>query len=381
MGTLWYHDHRVMFTSQNVYKGCAGFYLLYNDKDCGDETNTAGYRLPGVRNPADFYAPVLYDIPLMLADRRFDEDTGRLYFDLFEKDGILGDTFLVNGKVQPYLYVAPRRYRFRILDGGPSRFYHLFLTDKATNTSIPFWQIANDGNLLPRPLKVNSVVLSVAERMDVVIDFKKWAGRTLYLEDRMAQADGRGPDANVGAPGALLPAGKGRFLLQFRVSAAAVADNSIDFETSPNVQFYGMPARPVPRVARSFRFRRDNNLWTINGKLFPDDASEVRFRVKMNTAEQWTFENQIEDWMHPIHVHFEEFQMVSRNALMIGPGHPEYGRKDVARLQHGEKITGLWRFRDFQGRYPLHCHNTLHEDHAMMLAWEIDDTGDSTGTP
>src|SRR5262249_16883042 len=31
MSTLWYHDHRVDFTSQNVYKGLAGFYLLLNE--------------------------------------------------------------------------------------------------------------------------------------------------------------------------------------------------------------------------------------------------------------------------------------------------------------------------------------------------------------
>jgi hypothetical protein len=28
LSTLWYHDHRVDFTAQNVYKGLAGFYLL-----------------------------------------------------------------------------------------------------------------------------------------------------------------------------------------------------------------------------------------------------------------------------------------------------------------------------------------------------------------
>src|SRR5262249_56196266 len=28
MSTLWYHDHRVDFTSQNTYKGLLGFFLL-----------------------------------------------------------------------------------------------------------------------------------------------------------------------------------------------------------------------------------------------------------------------------------------------------------------------------------------------------------------
>jgi FtsP/CotA-like multicopper oxidase with cupredoxin domain len=85
--------------------------------------------------------------------------------------------------------------------------------------------------------------------------------------------------------------------------------------------------------------------------------------------------------MHPIHIHFEEFQMLRRNGRAIVPGDSEYARKDVMRLQHGEENTAVWRFRDFEGRYPMHCHNTLHEDHAMMMRWDIDGTGDSKGKP
>jgi hypothetical protein len=34
------------------------------------------------------------------------------------------------------------------------------------------------------------------------------------------------------------------------------------------------------------------------------------------------------------------------------------------------------RFRDFEGQYPIHCHNVLHEDHAMMAMFEIQDKSD-----
>jgi FtsP/CotA-like multicopper oxidase with cupredoxin domain len=53
----------------------------------------------------------------------------------------------------------------------------------------------------------------------------------------------------------------------------------------------------------------------------------------------------------------------------------------VARLQFSEQIELFFRFRDFLGRYPLHCHNVVHEDHAMMLLWEIDATGDTNPRP
>src|SRR4030095_1523437 len=31
--------------------------------------------------------------------------------------------------------------------------------------------------------------------------------------------------------------------------------------------------------------------------------------------------------------------------------------------------------RDWQGMFMQHCHNTVHEDHAMLMRWEIDDGG------
>jgi FtsP/CotA-like multicopper oxidase with cupredoxin domain len=378
LSTLWYHDHRVGFTAQNVYKGLAGFYLLFNQYDTGDETT--GFRIPGVWGDG-FYAPRKYDIPLMLADRMFDPESGAMFFDLFNTDGILGDRFLVNGKVQPYLEVEPRRYRFRVLDSGPSRFYQLFLTDQDTNTAIPFWQISNDGNLLPKPLKVTSLVLSVAERADIIIDFRPFAGMTLYLENRLNQIDGKGPVANVGAPLSLVPPGQGNFLLQFRVGTGAVDDYSRDPETDPNIAYYNLPSRPLPRISRNFNFDRELQTWTVNHKPFPDSADVVGFRVRKNSAEQWTIFNTSGGWMHPIHIHFEEFRMLARNGVPIGPGNVEYSRKDVLRLQHGESNTVFFRFRDFEGRYVVHCHNTIHEDHAMMMRFDIDATGDLLREP
>src|SRR5215472_12230532 len=119
LSTLWYHDHRVDFTSQNTYKGLVGFYLLFNEHDTGNE-NT-GFRLPSfVPNASD--AEHTFDIPLAFADKVFDS-SGDLAFDLFNLDGILGDKFVVNGIINPVAHVAARRYRFRLLNTGPSRFY------------------------------------------------------------------------------------------------------------------------------------------------------------------------------------------------------------------------------------------------------------------
>jgi FtsP/CotA-like multicopper oxidase with cupredoxin domain len=44
-------------------------------------------------------------------------------------------------------------------------------------------------------------------------------------------------------------------------------------------------------------------------------------------------------------------------------------------LKHNDRDELFFRFRDFHGKYPMHCHNLVHEDHAMMIMWEIDPNG------
>ena len=86
----------------------------------------------------------------MLADKAFDRD-GQLFFDIFNFDGFLGDVMTVNLAYKPYFEVERRKYRFRILNASVSRFFKLAL--EASGASQPIIQIANDGNLLPHPVR------------------------------------------------------------------------------------------------------------------------------------------------------------------------------------------------------------------------------------
>lgn len=362
LSTLWYHDHRIGFTAQNTYKGLVGFYLLFNEFDTGDETT--GFRLPSFPE---------YDIPMVLADRNFDPDTGLLTFDMFALDGLLGDRFLVNGKVQPFLNVEPRRYRFRWLNVGPSRFYQLFVTDLQNNgAAVPYWLIANDGNLLPKPLQLTSIELGVANRMDVIVDFSQFAGQTLYLENRLQQISGAGPT------GTIVPGGQGNLLLKINVSGndGNVEDNSA--EPDDINQFYPLPdTSQKPAVTRIFKFDRLNGMWSINGQF--SECDTPRFTVTQNTAERWILTNFSGNWEHPIHIHLEEHQIISRNFQK--PPNYEVARKDVSILHENERVEVFERFRDFTGRYILHCHNMVHEDDAMLLRWDVEPEGDTNRTP
>src|SRR3984885_6712954 len=320
LSTLWYHDHRVDFTSQNTYKGLVGFYCLFNQFDTGNEET--GFHLPSFPQ---------FDIPLLFSDKVYDPNTGDLVFDLFNLDGILGDKFLVNGTIQPFFEVSPRRYRFRLLDVGPSRFYEFFLTDPSNlSANNQFFLIGTDGNLLPNPIQVSSVRIGPAERVEVIIDFSKFAGKTIYLENRLLQINGQGPVPTPPFTGAhfgpqvecrnasgtvlsdILPAGAGNLLLQFQVSSKAVQDNSVNPATNPT--FYQLPSTNVaPRIIRTFKFDRLNGQWSVNGQFM--DCNEFRFTVSQNSSEQWILTNLTGDWTHPIHIHLEEHQILTRNGL------------------------------------------------------------------
>ena len=156
----------------------------------------------------------------------------------------------------------------------------------------------------------------------------------------------------------------------------------------------------TPRVTRSFNFDQGRNgQWTINGNLF--SCTTARFTVQQNSLEQWNFQNGW-NWSHPIHVHMEEHQVIKGAPGLYGSSSDDnvdysrwgsqycwsgcssssetgvnLARKDTVRLTPKSSATIKMRFRDWLGRYPMHCHNVIHEDHAMMLRFDIDDTGDN----
>ncbi len=362
LGTLWYHDHRMDFTAGNVYRGLAGMYLMFDHIDSGNENDMT----PGaLRLPSDV-GPGGHDVPLVIQDRQFDSG-GYAWMDPFESKGFLGNKYCVNGKIQPKFAVKPRKYRFRLLDASLSRFYELYLTTSA-GVNQTFQYIANDGNLLPAPLKMNKVALGPAERGDIVIDFSQFAGQQLYLVNRLIQKDGRGPEGaltNVrNAAGDLVNAGVQ--ILRFDVEVAT-ASNTADPSRVP-ATLRALPPINLAEVVktRSFEFDKENEIWTVNGKIF--DPHVVYASPKRGTTEIWTLRGK-GSWHHPVHIHMTEGRILSRNGK-APPAH-ESGRKDVYVLKPDETVRVLMRFSDFTGKYLMHCHNLTHEDHAMMVRWDV----------
>lgn len=356
LGSLWYHDHMIDFTATNVYAGLSGMAIFYDHIDSGDENDkkNKALRLPG--NMQFGGAPGQangYDISLILHDVRFDSN-GNPTYNVFDTDGHLGDLITVNRKVMPFLNVERRKYRFRIYDGGPSRFYELQLSDAS-----PFFIISNDGNLLEEPVEATTIVLGPANRQDVIIDFSRYKpGQAIELLNIMEQINGQGPS------GRRLEGPNKMNVMQFRVIDSNVVDNSQvpDFlRKLPSINLNEVVAE------REWVFDHDMGLWTVNGSFM--DPTVISAAPRQGTAEIWNFRNAGSSWAHPCHVHFEEFQVLEWNGK--APTGVLKSRKDVATLGPNDHAKVFYRFDDFVGRYVIHCHNNVHEDNAMMLRWDI----------
>jgi len=164
----WYHPHPHGLTAGQVYRGMFGLIEVEDD----DER--------ALRVGLDLI-PGKSEIPLILQDRRGTEyvatDTDRLH-------GVLGNDILVNGTVCPYLDVASRVYRFRVLNASNARTYRLGMRT-ADGKALPFTLIGTDAGLLAAPRRCAEAFVSSAERIDILVDLTDAAvGDTIVVETR-----------------------------------------------------------------------------------------------------------------------------------------------------------------------------------------------------
>ena len=389
MSSHWFHDHMFEFTAQNVYKGNAALHNIYSAIDRGNEAIEDGVNLRLPSGTAKDWGNLEYDVNLMVADKAFDA-SGQLRFDIFDTDGFLGDLITVNLAYKPYFEVERRKYRFRILNGSVARMYKIGLSD-----GKPFYWIGNDGNLLPKPLLATALdIQGVAERFDIVIDFTQWSvGSKVAMVNLAEHSDGKMVSKVLSLSEALsgksADPGVGAFL-EFRIvrepAQPDVSQVPVNLIPTPSL------AAPVARE-RVFEFGRGANqtipeganpstssqgpwgIKTNGGAMLAAAYSRITAQPQFNTREVWTLRNGGGGWDHPVHIHFEEGQILSRDGSAANVPTWERGRKDVYRLRPGGEVKISLQFRDWGGMFMEHCHTTTHEDHAMLMRWDISNPG------
>ncbi|KAL7271847.1 hypothetical protein RUND412_005363 [Rhizina undulata] len=329
--TLWYHDHAMAQTTVNVYAGLAGLYILQ------DSALEASLGLPQGN----------YDVPLLITSR-FYTAAGNITDESAERTSTYGDTFSVNGQILPYLSVEPRKYRFRILNVAVSRAFNLSLED--FSVFVPFWVVGSDGGFMVRPVETRSLVLSMAERWEIIVDFSGFEGKNLTLKQTniFADTDFVGTDK----------------VMQFRVGST-VSNKAGNGPLPTTLVALDFP-HDKSTIDQTFIFSRAiGRPWTINGQVFPGAQNRILRNVPRGTTEKWLLSGS-GGWSHPVHVHLVDFQIVSR-----GVGNPnqspgrttveEYERvavKDIAVLGTNEEVIVLAKY-------------AVHEDHDMMATFNV----------
>ena len=90
----------------------------------------------------------------------------------------------------------------------------------------------------------------------------------------------------------------------------------------------------------------------------------------LGDVEIWELREPSGGWFHPVHIHLVDFKILDRN------GRPPFAVRERAegrRLRRRERDRAGDRAlrAAASGSYMMHCHNLVHEDHDMMLQFEV----------
>jgi len=400
---MWYHDHYVGDTRMNVVAGLAGGYLLRDGFDSGSNP-----LLPG---------PIgQYELQIVVQDRQFNRDGSLLYpTDPASENGpwiaeYFGDVMLVNGKIWPNLVVEPAVYRFRVLNGCNARILNLRIG------RVPMHIIGAEGGLLPlNPVATHKLVMAPAERFDVICDFRRFAGQTLFMTNST-------PSAPVSTPAPPLTPVM-RIKVKHRASSGAPMSipRAGSLPHNPHITALTRLGPPqlsggsVPgRMITLNEVGADTASWRLNLNAHPyGDSNPVVETLKWNRVEDWYYVNATPD-THPMHTHLFTFKVIGRynydatgyaakyggptgvpqhdvstlapflTSKLIPPDPSEAGFKDTVKANPGQVTVVRAKYSlpstalNKKGhlvtpqKYVHHCHIVDHEDNDMMERFVVE---------
>jgi FtsP/CotA-like multicopper oxidase with cupredoxin domain len=408
-GTMWIHDHRFFFTAENVYKGNFGMVNYYSGPDRGNEALADGINLRLPSGALLDWGNIDFDVNLIVSDAAF-RPNGQLFFDIFTTDGFLGDVPLVNGAYTPFFEVLPRKYRFRLLNASMSRFWKFALAGPS-GSAVPFQFIANDGNFVVNPIALTTLdQQGSGERYDIVVDFSKFrvGDRIRLVNQLQMRDDGRGPKQELTLAQALAGDPNDPCIgpvMEFRIASSVrsvdapgftYSSSSGDPSVVPTILTQQIPiVAPVrTRLVEVGRSGNGDSRDPVTGQCTPScpESASFPWTVRVNgqqahsmnanritdviprpgEIEHWTFVNGGGGWDHPVHLHFEEGVTINRGTDPI-PATEKLVRKDVWRIGTSgqRRFTFQIQFGEFGGSYVSHCHNTVHEDFAMLARMQL----------
>ncbi len=320
--TNWYHSHTLHQTGSQVYKGLAGLIIV-------EDAQSDALNLPK-RYGED-------DIPLVLQDRKFNSDGSLNYTPNMRAIpfGYVGESFMANGAIEPLFHAEAKEIRFRILNGSNSTMYELGFSDGRS-----FKQIATDNSFLETPVTLNRLLLSPAERAEIVVDFSGDLGKELTLRDFR----------------------RNKTFVNISVSKNAASSTKVPSRLTTLQKLN--PADATRTRVFNLEGKMGQGL-VINGKSM--DPNRIDERVPLNQVEIWEIHNRMHI-DHNFHIHATHFMLLERNGSSNIPAN-ERGFKDTIYIPGRGSVKLIVKMVDYADEtipYMYHCHFLEHEDNGMM---------------
>jgi FtsP/CotA-like multicopper oxidase with cupredoxin domain len=338
--SLWFHPHLHGATADHVYRGAAGMFIV--------DDPTRDIELP------DTYG--VDDIPLIIQDKRFDDDGSLAHSAPFASTtGILGDTILVNGTYDPYVEATTTLVRFRVVNASNARVYNLGFTDDRR-----FWQVGSDSGLLERPHETQRVQVAPGERAEIVVPVEP--GDEAVLRSF-------GPDLGMGLDERFNGGDDTFDIIQIR-GAERLRESA---PLSGQLATIDRPDAADAATTRQFSLQGNR----INGRSM--DMGRIDEVVTAGTTEVWEVTNDHGN-AHSFHPHLVHFAV-----LDVDGNHPPpelSGWKDTIYVPPHTTIRIIARFDgepDPDTPYMYQCHMLAHEDDGMMGQFVIVEPRDEPG--
>jgi len=343
--TAWYHPHPHHDTGRQIYMGLAGLIVV-------DDGIDGRLGLPHTYG--------FDDLPIIIQDRSIDAD-GSLTYELDNLSiiyGARGDTVVVNGVIAPRAMVPRGVVRLRLLNAANAQNYELRFSDRRK-----FHVIASDSGFLPKPVAVNQLRISPAERFEILVDFS--SGKPVVLES--------GPDEVMGIFGAISQNGAADYVPVMRFEPSSKRGT---VKTIP-VHLIEPPAADPSKAINHRQFVLQNYMCLgrpptgiemetghalcINGKSH--DMARIDVETKLETSEVWEIVSL--GMAHPFHVHGASFRILSLKGAPP-PAHLA-GWKDVVLVEETAELLVVFN-QPAAREYPFmyHCLVLEHEDAGMM---------------
>ncbi len=327
--SYWYHPHPHGHTAQQAYMGLAGVFVVKSPDD------------PLAHLPEQWL--VLSDLKLDAHGQIADNSAADRH------DGREGQFVLVNGGWQPVIALAEgERQRWRIWNASSARILKLALPAHEVDL------VGTDGGLISAPRRIDSLLLSPGERVEIVITGRFTPGQPSAL---LALPYHRGKAMSPEQDDSLTLA----TIRQAGNKATATLPDKLR-----DITALGAPA--LKRVVNFSENMADPAaMFLINGKKF--DMNRVDFSGKVGQIEEWDIVSQAH-MDHPFHLHGTQFQVQARTEDGVWQTEPFLAWRDVVNIPAGETV----RLRFVQGMPGLrmfHCHILEHEDAGMMAMLDV----------